>query len=238
MRNLLQLQIQESQQRQDEEHAHHMTTDNSRLAQARLEQRNAKLKEAKDQAARKAHQQDLLGQLEAAAKREAEATSFKKQEEDCILEVDKQRVLEDRQKLDRDRQTRVVNALFNKSVGEQLSLRKLQEHEASLKDDPKPLKRKVKKTYARGNMLDKNDDGRTSSKQGQHGGLMRQFFTRTTNPSHTLFKRAEIRAKNLGEPIALKKEEQATKEKQWLDKLELEVKIKLHEKHEREKRER
>jgi hypothetical protein len=87
-------------------------------------------------------------------------------------------------------------------------------------------------------MLDKNDDGRTSSKNGSHGGLMRQFFTRTTNPSHTLFKRAEIRAKNLGEPIALKKEEQAAKEKQWLDKLELEVKVKLHEKHEREKRER
>jgi len=155
-----------------------------------------------------------------------------------MLEIDKQRILEDKQKLERDRQDRVVNALFNKTVGEQLSLRKLQDHEASLKEDPKPIKRKIKKTYARGNMHDKNDDGRTSAKNGQHGGLMRQFFTRTTNPAHTLFKRAEIRAKNLGEPIVLKKEEQATKEKQWLDKLELEVKLKLHEKHERERREK
>lgn len=36
---------------------------------------------------------------------------------------------------------------------------------------------------------------------------MRQFFTRATNPAHILFKRAEIRSKNVGEPIALKKEE-------------------------------
>jgi len=42
-----------------------------------------------------------------------------------MLEIDKQRVLEDRQKLEKDRQDRVANALFNKTVGEQLSLRKL-----------------------------------------------------------------------------------------------------------------
>ncbi len=129
-------------------------------------------------------------------------------------------VLEEKAQRERARQDRVANALFNKSVGEQLSLRRFKEREQSLKEDPKPLKRKIKKTYGRAAY---DDDGRSSTAGGT--GLMRQFFTRSVNPSHTLFKRAEIRSKKIGEPIAQKMEDSALKEKQWLEKLEHEVRV-------------
>lgn len=44
--------------------------------------------------------------------------------------------------------------------------------EDSIKDDPKPLKRKTKKTYARGSMDDKGDDGR----DGHQGNFMESLM--------------------------------------------------------------
>lgn len=68
--------------------------------------------------------------------------------------------MEQVQKL-KKRMDKVMTAQFQKTQAAHVIEKHKQEKELSLAMDPKPMKRKHKKmTYARGNMKDKNDDGR------------------------------------------------------------------------------